>query len=200
LLPLAHIENDFSIHATILGFYRVVSGDDQIQIASKKAKALLDNSVAEYLMREDIFLLVDAAVRKKGEDLDQESSLFLQSMYDNYFRAGAGILDGSQKQHLKVIEECLGLLKIQYQENLGLYTSSIHFTSSELEGVLERILSQLERNGDDDKFQVVLSNSEHSAIVSYTEKTETRKHLYLACQNRCSQKSPILKEAIILRH
>jgi metallopeptidase MepB len=199
MLPLAHMENDFSIKEGILGFYQDVSGDEQLRDASKKAATLFDDFQAESFMREDIFALINA-VRKRDEHLDQESSLFLQRVYDYYIRAGAGIKDAAQKQRFRVIEERLSHLRLRFRQNQNVDKSSICFTSAELEGVPETYLSKLERTENEDDFRVVLSNSDHTEIISYAENPETRKRVCLARDNRCGENTALLKEAVILRH
>jgi metallopeptidase MepB len=198
MLPLAHMENDFALQANILGFYRHVSGDHQIRDASAKARTLLDDFLNESFMREDIFILV-GAVRRNGQDIDQESSLFLKRMYDQHVQKGAGIRDAAQKQRFKVIEARLNHLNVKFEENLGLNNSSICFSRAELEGVPQHILSEIERN-ERDEFQVILSNLRYIAeIMSQAKNAKTRKRLFIAHENRCSENAPLLKEAVILR-
>src|SRR5947207_9587843 len=77
LLPLAYVENARALDANILRFYQDVSPDSKLRDASSEAQKLLDDFAIEMAMREDLYKLVDA-VLKKDEDLDPESHHFLE--------------------------------------------------------------------------------------------------------------------------
>ena len=199
MLPLAHMQNDFTIKANLLSFYRHVSADDNIRIASAKAQTLFDSFHTECWMREDIFKLVDV-IYHNTEEITSESSLFLETVYNRYTRSGLGIRDAVSRERFKEIQGRLSQIHTEFRENLGRQTDDIFFTLAELDGVPASIVTQLEKDTSNNKLRVDLSNSAHRDIVSYAEKGETRKKLYIAIQNRCKGNSSLVQEAVRLRY
>ncbi len=199
MVPLAHIESEFSVKGNILGFFRSVSEDDQIRVASMNAETLLDDFRTESRMRDDIFALV-SAVRDHGEDLDQESSLLLKSVYDKHIQTGVGLGDATQRQRFKEIRTRLSQIETNFDENLATDKNTTSFTSAELRGVPSHVLERLGRNEAQDQYEVIPSNPDHMEILSYAREGETRKRLFMAGQNVCGGNRPLLKEAVLLRH
>lgn len=200
ILPLANMENEFALRSKILCFYRHVSEDANIRAASNKAQALFDAFRTESLMREDIFALV-RTVHDQSRNLDRESALLLKLAYNRHIQTGVGLLVVDQKERFKAIQTRLSQIKISFRENLVSDKTTISFTFAELEGVPDKILAKLGKTeAPQDQYQVMLSNPSHMEILSYATKSETRKRMFVAGQNRCRDNGPLLKEAVILRH
>ena len=198
VVPLAHMENGFALQSNILSFYQHVSDDDQIRDASMKAQTTLDNFSTESLMRQDIFTLI-SAVRDKTKDLDEESSLLLESIYNKHIQTGVGLRDENSRQQFRAIKTRLGQITASFRETLRRDQTTISFSSAELEGVPDNILARLEAKGEKNEYLVVLSNPGHMEVLSYAKSSKTRKRLFIASQNRCSGNVPLLKEAVVLR-
>jgi metallopeptidase MepB len=145
MLPLAHMQNDFTMKANLLSFYRHVSADDNIRTASAKAQTLFDSFHTECWMRKDIFKLVDAVYRNR-DDVTSESSLFLEIVCNRYTRSGLGIRDAVSRERFKEIQGRLSQIHTEFRRNLGRQTDVIFFTLAELEGVPESIVTQLEKD------------------------------------------------------
>lgn len=88
--PLAQDENVMALESHILGFYQAVSTEQQLRDASSKAEELMDEFFIETVMREDVFKLVEAAL-KKGEKLEPESRRLLEKEHKDYIRNGLGL-------------------------------------------------------------------------------------------------------------
>ncbi|KAK8915310.1 Saccharolysin [Metarhizium anisopliae] len=200
ILPLINMENEFALQSNILCFYRHVSEDAEIRAASSKVQTLFNAFLTELLMREDIFTLV-RTVHNQSKDLDQESASLLTFAYNRHIQTGVGLLGEGQKQRFQAIQARLSQIKTTFGENLVSDKTTISFTLAELEGVPDRILAKLEKKGaPQDQYEVILSNPSHTEILSYATRSETRKRMFIASQNRCSDNGPLLKEAVILRH
>ncbi|KFG79793.1 metallopeptidase MepB [Metarhizium anisopliae] len=200
ILPLINMENEFALQSNILCFYRHVSEDAEIRAASSKVQTLFNAFLTELLMREDIFTLV-RTVHNQSKDLDQESASLLTFAYNRHIQTGVGLLGEGQKQRFQAIQARLSQIKTAFRENLVSDKTTISFTLAELEGVPDRILAKLEKKGaPQDQYEVILSNPSHMEILSYATRSETRKRMFIASQNRCSDNGPLLKEAVILRH
>lgn len=199
MLPLAQMQNDFAVVANRLCFYRHVSANADIRTASAKAQTLFDSFHAECWMREDIFKLVDV-VYNNTKEISKESSLFLETVYNKFAQSGLGIRDAVSRERFKEIQGRLSQIHAEFRENLGCQTDEIFFTLAELDGVPEFIVKQLEVNSSINKLRIDLSNPVHMGILSFAEKGETRKELYVAIQNRCQGNAPLVQEAVRLRY
>lgn len=199
ILFLAQVQNKFTIEANILSFYRHVSTDANIRAASAKAQNLFDDFHAECWLREDIFQLIDAVYHDAGE-ISEESSLFLQTIHHKFAQSGLGIQDVVSGNRLKEIKSRLSKLHTEYHQNLGCQTDAIFLAFSELEGVPESIIKQLEKDSSSDKVRVDLSNATHRNILTSCTNEVTRKTLYLAIDSRCKENVPLLQEAVQLRY
>ncbi|KAJ3494446.1 hypothetical protein NLG97_g4070 [Lecanicillium saksenae] len=199
MLPLAQIQNKFTIQANVLAFYRHVSTDADIRDASANVQNLFDEFHAECWMREDIFRLVDAVYHGPRE-MSTESSLFLETLHNKFTQSGLGIQGISARNRLKEIKSRLSKIHTEYQQNLGHQTDYIFFAPSELDSVPDSIIKQLESNSGGGTLRVDLSNPSHRNILSSATQEGTRKKLYLAMDSRCKENVPLLQEAVQLRY
>ncbi|KAI9765791.1 MAG: hypothetical protein M1835_007318 [Candelina submexicana] len=200
LLPIAYDENSMAIESHIIGFYQAVSGDKALRDASTEAEKLLDDFGIESSMREDIFKLVDAAL-KKGENLDPESQRLLEKEHKGYIRSGLGLPVGPKRDRFKEIKKNLSQISIAFQKNLNEETGGLWFTPKELEGVPEDVLSGFEKGAGDNrgKVRVTFKYPDLFPSLKYAHSAETRKRLFIDNENKCNQNVPLFREAVILR-
>ncbi|KAI9704772.1 MAG: hypothetical protein M1836_006552 [Candelina mexicana] len=200
LLPIAYDENSMAIESHIIGFYQAVSSDKALRDASTEAEKLLDDFGIESSMREDIFKLVDAAL-KKGENLDPESQRLLEKEHKGYIRSGLGLPVGPKRDRFKEIKKNLSQISIAFQKNLNEETGGLWFTPKELEGVPEDVLSGFEKGVGDNKgkVRVTFKYPDLFPSLKYAHSAETRKRLFIDNENKCNQNVPLFREAVILR-
>jgi metallopeptidase MepB len=200
LLPLAHDENDMTLEAHILGFYQAVSTDQKLRDASSEAEKLMDDFGIETAMREDLFQLVDAAV-KKNEKLDPESQRLLEKEHKDYIRNGLGLPAGPKRDRFKEIKKRLSQLSIQFGKTLNEENGGIWFTPEELDGVPEDVVSGLEKGKDENEGKLRLTYKYPDLIPAqkYGTNAETRKRILIGNENKCNTNVPLFKEAMVLR-
>jgi metallopeptidase MepB len=148
VLPIARDENEAGLRSRIIGFYQAVSTDAELRDASSKAEEIMDEFNIEASMREDIFVLVDAAWKKAQEGasgLDGESLRLLEKERKSYIRNGLGIEKGEKRDRFKEIKKRLSTIQIEFQKNLNEENGGIWFTKKELEGVPEDVLETFEK-------------------------------------------------------
>lgn len=193
------MENEWILKSNIIRFYSSVSEDDKLRDASRAAKVLLEVFQTESLMMQDIFRLI-TAVRERKEALDQESTLFLERTYQQRLLTGVGIAESSKRYRFKVIQKRLSEASATFQETVNKDESYIRLKISELDGVPQNILSQLDKTERDDEYQAYLADYSHMQALAYAASPVTRRKLYQARNNRCSKNRPLLMEAVLLRH
>ncbi len=200
LVPLAHAENAMTVEANILGFYKVVSPDSKLRDASSEAQKLLDNFAIETAMREDLYRLVDA-VLKKNEDLDQESYQLLVKKHKDYIRNGLRLPAGPKRDRFKEIKRRLSQLTLEFRQNVVEENGGIWFLPQELEGVSEGVLSGLEKGEGENKgkLRLTFKYPDFYPTMKHAKNSETRKRVYIAYNNKCNQNVPLFKEVMVLR-
>jgi len=200
MLPLAHDENRMALESHILAFYQSVSTDPALRDASTEAEKLLDDFAIESVMREDVYRLVDA-VLKKNEPLDPESRRLLEKEHKEYVRNGLGLPAGPKRDRFKEIKKRLSQISIEFQRNLNEENGGIWFTREELDGVPEDVLSGLKKGeGENEgKLWLTFKYPDLFPTLKYAKNAETRKRVMIANENKCNQNVPLFKEAVVLR-
>ncbi|KAL4779147.1 peptidase family M3-domain-containing protein [Aspergillus varians] len=200
LKPLAHNENAMALESNILGFYQSVSTQQDLRDASSKAEELMDDFSIESSMREDIFKLTDA-VLKKNESLDPESRRLLEKEHQDFVRNGLNLPAGPLRDRFKQIKKRLSLIGIEFQKNLNEEAGGIWFTPEELEGVPEDVVAGLQKGEGEHqgKLWLTFKYPDLFPTVKYAKNPETRKQVSIQNENKCNQNIPLFREAVVLR-
>lgn len=200
MLPVAHDDNKMGIESHILGFYSAVSTDKTLRDASNDAESLMDKFGIEMSMREDYFNLVDAAL-KKDESLDPESKRLLEKNHKSYIRNGLGIPSGPKRDRFKDIKDRLSEISIAFQKNLNEENGGLWFTTADLDGVPEDVLSSLEKGSGENEGKVRLSFKYPDLFptLKYATNEDVRKKVFVANENKCNDNVALFREAIVLR-
>ncbi|KAI9371143.1 peptidase family M3-domain-containing protein [Aspergillus egyptiacus] len=200
LKPLAHDQNVMGLESSILGFYQAVSTEKDLRDASFKAEELMDEFAIESSMREDVFKLVDA-VLKKNESLDPESRRLLEKEHQDFVRNGLNLPAGPRRDRFKEIKKRLSLLSLEFQKNLNEESGGIWFTPEELDGVPEDVISGLQKGeGENEgKLWLTFKYPDIFPTLKYAKNPETRKQVLIRNENKCNQNIPLFREAVILR-
>lgn len=196
VLPMAHDENKQNLEAHILGFYQSVSTSQELRDASTEAEKLMDDYSIEASMREDVFKLVDAAL-KKNDQLDPESQRLLEKEHKLFVRNGLNIPAGPKRDRFKEIKKRLSQLGIIFSKNLNEEKGGLWFTAEELSGVPEDVLSLLKK--ENDKYWLTFKYPDLFPTLKYCTNSETRRKVFVANENKCNQNVPLFREAVILR-
>jgi len=200
LLPVALDDNKMAIESHIIGFYQAVSTDKALRDASTEAEKLLDDFGIESSMREDVFKLVDA-VLKKGEALDPESQRLLEKDHKSYIRNGLNVPTGPIRDRFKEIKKRLSEISIAFQKNLNEEQGGIWFTKDELDGVPEDVVNGLKKGeGENEgKLWLTFKYPDLFPTLKYATNAETRRRVFVDNENKCNDNVPLFREAILLR-
>ena len=200
LSPMAHDENAMGLEAHIIGFYQAVSTDQALRDSSTEADKLLDDFAIESSMREDVYQLVDAAL-KKGEKLDAESQRLLEKERKSYIQNGLGIPAGPKRDRFKEIKKRLSQISIIFQKNLNEENGGVWLTREELNGVPEDVLSGLKEGEGEHagKLRLSFKYPDLFPTLKYATNPATRKKVFIENENKCNQNVPLFRETITLR-
>ena len=205
LLPLAQNENRVAQEWHVIRSYESLSPDPILRDASTEAKRLFDEFAIETALREDLFLLVDAVMKKEQDEniLDVEDRLFLDEEHRRFLSNGLSLPAGLQRESFKRIKQRLSELSIAFRKNLNEENRAIWFSLQELDGVPDDVLGRLERGQDggenEGKLRLTFQYPDYFPAMSHARSSETRKKVYLGYENKCNQNVPLFKETIVLR-
>lgn len=204
LSPLAHDENTMALETHIIGFYQSVSTSQDLRNSSTEAEKLLDDFSIESSMRDDVFKLVDAALKEAEQGntkLEPESQRLLEKEHKSYIRNGLGLPAGPKRDRFKEIKKRLSQLSIVFQKNLNEENGGLWFTEKELDGVPGDVVSGLEKGEGEHagKLKMSFKYPDLFPTLKYAKIAETRKKVFVENENKLNQNVPIFKESIVLR-
>ena len=200
MLPMASDENQGALENHIIGFYQSVSTNQELRDASTKAEEMMDDFSIESSMREDVYKLVEAAL-KKGEKLDPESQRLLEKTHKDYIRNGLGLPAGPKRDRYKEIKKRLSTLCIIFSKNLNEEVGGLWFTPAELEGVPEDVTALFAKGEGENagKLKMTFKYPDLIPTTKYAKNPITRKKAYIENENKLPQNIPIFREVILLR-
>ena len=200
MLPLAVDENHGALENHIIGFYQSVSTNQELRDASTKAEEMMDDFSIESSMREDVYKLVEAAL-KRGDKLDPESQRLLEKTHKAYIRSGLGLPAGPKRDRYKEIKKRLSTLCIIFSKNLNEEVGGLWFTPEELEGVPEDVTALFAKGEGEHagKLKMTFKYPDMIPTTKYAKNPATRKKAYIENENKLPQNIPIFREVILLR-
>ncbi|EFX05615.1 metallopeptidase [Grosmannia clavigera kw1407] len=217
--PQVEDENEASLSAHILGFYKYVSADGELRDASTEATKLMDDFGIEAAMREDAFRVVDAVVREYGgrsaleaietagttdskTGLDAESARLLVREHKGYIKNGLD-LKGQERERFKEIQKRLSQIQIVFQKNLNEESGGIWFTREELDGVPADVVDGLEKGAEGTeqagKVKLSFKYPDLFPTLKFAKLPETRRKVFLLNENKCNENVALFHEALVLR-
>ncbi|PSR76625.1 peptidase family M3 [Coniella lustricola] len=202
LLPQIYDENQSALTSRVLGFYQYVSSDAELRNASTEAETILDEFAIEMGMREDVFKLVDAVFQKKDRlNLDPESLRLLEKERKSYIQNGLSLPEGPQRDRFKEIKKRLSQIQIEFQKNLNEENGGLFFTREELDGIPNDLIDTWDKGtGENEgKLRVSFKYPDLFPAMKFATRSETRRKIFIANENKCTRNSALFKEAIILR-
>jgi metallopeptidase MepB len=217
ILPIAQDENAST--ARLLRFYASTSPSKELRDASNAAtKALNDADTALY-SRTDVFVLVDAVLKKIGNaegehaHLDDQSKHYVRKLHRKMYQNGCGLGDSdlAAKEAFEQVNKRIQELVRQCTSNLHEDPSGVWLSLEELEGVPDSQIAALRKQtlavanasgseGDHaGKLWVKTKLPHPNKVLANAKSGATRKKLYYAIKNRLPQNIPLFRELVLAR-
>lgn len=137
---------------------------------------------------------------EKREDLGTEDHRLLERYHRGYIRHGLG-LDAQQRRELEKVQKRLVRQINEFEKNLREESDGAWFTADDLIGLPEDMIAGLEHGTDvnEGQLQLTFSFPHRFTTMKYAKNSGTRRHYYIAYENRCPDNVAILKEIMVLR-
>ncbi|PKP41504.1 MAG: peptidase M3 [Bacteroidetes bacterium HGW-Bacteroidetes-10] len=192
-----------------------ISGTDsnpEVIALEKELSPLRSKHFNEISLNQGLFDRVKVVYAKKDSlGLDAEQMRLLDEMYKGFVRSGADLPD-DQKAELKMINEEISALQLQFGQNLLAETGSFKLVidnESNLAGLSESMKASALKRGEKDsttsgKWVFGLDNPSIMPFLQQSENRELRKEIFTAYLNRCNNNNEfdnkeVIKKLIDLR-
>ena len=176
----------------VFGMLCAAETDERMQAIEAQTAPLLAAHADRILLDERLFAKIKEVYDRRATlGLDAEQSRLLQKTYDAFVRAGA-LLDDTQKQRLKQINEELSGIGVQYGNHILAENNAfvLELASGDLEGlpagVRDAAKEKAEAMGHKDKWVFTLHKPSLIPFLTYSARRDLREQIYKAYLNRCN--------------
>lgn len=176
----------------VFGMLCAADTDERMQAIEAQTAPLLAAHADRILLDERLFAKIKEVYDRRATlGLDAEQSRLLQKTYDAFVRAGA-LLDETQKQRLKQINEELSGIGVQYGNHILAENNAfvLELASGDLEGlpagVRDAAKEKAEAMGRKGKWVFTLHKPSLIPFLTYSARRDLRERIYKAYLNRCN--------------
>lgn len=201
ILPVAHNENESLQKTQVIKLYESTHPSADMRNASKEATRQVTNAEVDLYVRDDMFQLVDAVLKKTDEvSTDPETYRFIVKHHAEFSKNGCA-LPGPAKEKFQKDKKHLSALCKEYLANLNGDQSGIWFTPAELDGLAADIIGSLKKGEGEEEGKVWLTMkpAHFSRAMTYAKSEETRKRVMSTSLNRVPANIPLQREILLLQ-
>ncbi|MBO4850809.1 MAG: M3 family metallopeptidase [Prevotella sp.] len=164
--------------------------NDEMDALAQKMEPLLTQHSNDMLLNPQLFQRIKA-VKRHHRRLTPEEKRMLDNIYDGFRRNGA-LLDDTGKARLRQLNEEIGLLSLQFSQNLlkerKAYT--LHLTDEgDLDGLPDRVreaAAQEARERGLEGWGFTLDTPSMGPLLKYSTRRDLRRQLYMASNTLCT--------------
>lgn len=165
--------------------------NDEMEALAQKMSPILTKHANDVSMNPELFRRIKY-VYEKPRELTPEETRLLENAYKGFVRSGA-LLNEEDKEKLRKLTEEVGLLTLQFSQNLLKERKAfeMHITDEEqLDGLPDtaRDAARMEaKHREKDGYVFTLDFPSYSAFLTYSTKRELRKKMYMAYNTLCTK-------------
>ena len=165
--------------------------NDEMEALAQKMSPILTKHANDVSMNPELFRRINY-VYEKHRELTPEETRLLENAYKGFVRSGA-LLNEEDKEKLRKLTEEVGLLTLQFSQNLLKERKAfeMHITDEEqLDGLPDtaRDAARMEaKQREKDGYVFTLDFPSYSAFLTYSTKRELRKKIYMAYNTLCTK-------------
>lgn len=186
----------------VIDMYRYAAPDQATRDAAEEATRLMSERGSDFVMREDLYLLVKGA-SDRDDAPDEESKKAVSKLLREFEDVGHGRLSPDQRKAYLDTRKEIGRLCQIFNQNIREKKEGIWFTSEQLKGVALSELEGLEVSTESHDLGKVFidysKRADRNLVLRYAENPETRKRLYIGNENKLRENIPLFKEIVVLR-
>ena len=208
---LALEQADQEIYECSSVFYVLFSAEciEDIQRIAPDVSSFLAKHSNDIYLDAELFKKIDYVYKTKNGINNSEQFRLTELIWKNFKRNGA-LLDEEKKKRLREIDEELSKLSPKFSENLLKSTNAfeLHITDpNDLKGLPDNLIQTAKENAqkrNKEGWVFTLQMPEYLPFITYCEKEDLRKTMYLAFRSRGlggeTDNRPVIKRILELRH
>lgn len=182
----------------IISLLAYVHPDDSIRNECLKSTAEFGKFFNEIALNEDLYKAIKTySVSNEATQLTGANQKYLKETVEEFERNGFA-LPKEKRDKLKVIQNKLSDLSIQFESNISSYQDSLIVNEKQIEGLPEDYKN--EHRQKDETYKIGLEYPSYVPFMKYSKSDEARKELAKKYKNTASDKNlDILKQMFIER-
>lgn len=197
LLPLENITADLGDNTVADGFLFSVSPSAQVRKASQDCANQLNEFQSEFSARPDVYQALQKVAASHTASAPYQTKM-LEFYLIGARRSGAALKPAARKQFI-ALENELGKIELEYDENLQNDKTTITITSAQTAGLDADFVATLKKN-DDGTLTVPVNESTGGAFMRNERDPAARKAFYIAARTRGGEQNvKLLERAIAIR-
>lgn len=181
-----------------------VNNNDKMRVLSKKINPLLSKHWNDILLHKKLFERVKAVYKQRNSlKLNTEQLRLVEVIYKDFISSGAG-LDETQKARLKVIDQKLSVLGLEFRDNLVADSEQYKLVidnKADLDGLPKSIIASAahmaEQKGLKGKWVFTLDSTSMWPFLENSIKRQLREKIYNAYSNRGNNNNSYNNKKII---
>jgi len=170
---------------SVFGNLNSANTNPEMQQIAKEVSPLMSTHDDDIRLNNNLFMRVKSVYEQKDKlELSTEEAMLLTKTYDRFVRGGAN-LPAEQKERFREINKQLGLLSLQFRENLLAETNNFKLViedENDLAGLPESVVSAASETAESDglsgKWVFTLHKPSLIPFITYSDKRELRERLF----------------------
>ncbi len=162
---------------------------DELEALAQKMSPVLTKHANDVSLNEKLFARVKA-VYEHHRELTSEETMLLENAYKGFVRSGA-LLDAAGKERLRALTEEVGLLTLQFSQNLLKERKAYVLRITDealLDGLPETALAAARQTAEErgeDGYTFTLDSPSYGPFMTYSTQRELRREMYMAYNTMC---------------
>lgn len=199
LLPFAEFENENLRFQTQIPFYQYVLDNKELREAGQEATRLINEAIIEQELRVDRYQVFKKLYDSKPEFTDSETKRLLDKVILEFERNGLH-LDEEKRSELKVLQNKINDLSLEFSKNTIEEDGFVLFTREELSGLNEDTIKQYETEVDESTgetlYKMTFKYPDFLPLMKHAKVQETRKRAFNGDANKLKQNHDILLQLV----
>ncbi len=205
--------NGRALNRVVEAFFNLHSANtnDNLEAAAQNLAPALAAFSNNILLNEALFKRVKTIYEQQAQNqLNAEQQRLLDKTYKSFSRNGA-LLNPSDKEKLRAIDQKIAVLKLQFSQNVLQETNAykLHLTSdTDIEGLPDSLLQQAAmeaKQAEIEGYIFTLQFPSYVPFMKYASNRKRRIEMYEAYGRRCFQANDnnnenVIKELVALKH
>lgn len=183
----------------VIEMFRYAGSTKEIRDAAEEATSLLSNSLGQFALRHDLFVLVKT-VSEKNDMPNEECRTAVQDILQQFNNVGHGKLRPDEMEKLLDARNQIAQLCQDFNRNLREKSKTLELSPQELNGIPEHEIQRFQRAEKGEDLVIDLgSRADRLVILRHAHNAVVRKKLFIENEQKLYENTTLFKKVVILR-